>query len=200
MTLVQTGRMLHNDVLDRLAALPPSAERDRFIGFVEATGGESVRRDGGPEHITASCFVFTPDLQRTLLCFHRKGHFWVQLGGHLEPEDTTAADGALREAHEESGIDRLRLLTESIVDLERHELHRGFSCKAHWDLGFVALITDDADLTVSEESEDVRWFAVDTLPENAAEGLKRRLRNARRAVSSLTPEHGQRCTETDRSM
>ncbi|WP_243064975.1 NUDIX hydrolase [Humibacter sp. RRB41] len=177
--------MLHDDVLDRLTALPPSAERDEFIGFVEEAGDASVRRDGGAEHVTASCFVFSPDLKRTLLCFHCKGRFWVQLGGHLESEDTTAADGALREAHEESGIDRLRLLAGSIVDLERHELHGGFSCRAHWDLGFVALIADDADLTVSEESEDVRWFAVDTLPESIAEGLERRLNNARRAASSL---------------
>jgi 8-oxo-dGTP pyrophosphatase MutT (NUDIX family) len=156
------------------------------VGFVEQHGAAAVRREGGPEHVTASCFVFTPSLERTLLCLHGKGRFWVQVGGHLEPEDQTAADGALREAHEESGIDGLRLLSASIVDLERHELHRGFSCRAHWDLGFVALIADDAEITVSAESEDVRWFPVDALPENIAEGLGRRIDNARIAAASLS--------------
>ncbi|MBW8810801.1 MAG: NUDIX domain-containing protein, partial [Lysobacter sp.] len=35
---------------------------------------------------------------------HRKGGFWVQCGGHLEPDDATLSAAALREATEESGI------------------------------------------------------------------------------------------------
>lgn len=181
----QTEVMLLDDVLDRLTALPPAEEREFFHRFVAASGDRSLRRDGGPEHVTASCFVFSPDLARTLLCFHRKGRFWVQFGGHLEPDDVTVADTAAREAREESGIGRLALLSGSIVDLERHELHGGFSCDAHWDIGFVALVSGDEEITVSAESDDVRWFAVDDLPENAADGLARRLSTARAAAELL---------------
>lgn len=177
--------VLLDDVLDRLTALPPAEERESFLRFVAASGDRSLRREGGPEHVTASCFVFSTDLARTLLCFHRKGRFWVQFGGHLEPDDATVADAAVREAREESGIGRLALLSGSIVDLERHELHGGFSCDAHWDIGFVALLSGDEEVTVSAESEDVRWFPLDDLPEDTADGLVRRLSTARTAAELM---------------
>ena len=169
--------MFHADVIARLAAVPPSIERDAFIEFV-SNGDFTLRRDGGPEHVTASCFVLSPTLEHALLCFHRKGNFWVQFGGHIEPQDATVADTALREAREESGIDGLALLTETIVDLDRHELHGSFRCAAHWDIGFVALADLDATIAVSDESEDVRWFPVDALPANAVRGLGARLDRA----------------------
>lgn len=181
--LKQNARVIYDDVLAQLTALPSSPERDEFLHFVSSAGAAALSRDGGPEHLTASCFVFTADLQRTLLCFHGKGRFWVQLGGHIEQADSSAAAAALREAREESGIDGLSLVSSSPVDLDRHELHGGFSCHAHWDLGFAAIGQPDDEITVSEESEDVRWFPVDALPQSAAEGLGRRIAKARQAAS-----------------
>lgn len=166
-------------------AAAPSRARDAFVEFVTASGDAALHRDGGPEHLTASCFVFTPDLTQTLLCFHRKGQFWVQFGGHLEAQDATPAAAALREAREESGILDLALLSDAIVDLDRHELHGGFSCRAHWDVGFVALARADAAVAVSSESEDVAWFALDALPGAVPDGLARRLEQARRAAALL---------------
>ncbi|WP_243062274.1 NUDIX hydrolase [Humibacter sp. RRB41] len=177
--------MTHDDVLDQIAVLPPSSQRDAYIEFVSSRGDASLRRDGGPEHVTASCFVFSPDLESTLLCFHRKGNFWVQFGGHIEPEDDTVADAAVREAREESGIHDLTLLTESIVDLNRHELNSGFSCATHWDVGFVAIADPHATITVSDESEDVRWFPLHDLPPNTPDGLTTRLDHAKTAIIAL---------------
>jgi 8-oxo-dGTP pyrophosphatase MutT (NUDIX family) len=173
-----------DDVLARLSALPPSTERDAFIGFVSSGGDSALRREGGPEHVTASCFAFSPDLTRTLLCFHRKGRFWVQFGGHIEPEDASIARAALREAREESGIDDLVLSSEAIVDLGRHELGGGFACSAHWDIGFVAIADPEAAITVSHESDDVRWFPVDALPTGSADGLGERVENVLRAIAA----------------
>jgi hypothetical protein len=35
--------------------------RDEYVSFVRASPGSALDRDGGSEHVTASCFVFTPD-------------------------------------------------------------------------------------------------------------------------------------------
>ncbi|MFJ7287503.1 NUDIX hydrolase [Curtobacterium sp. NPDC098951] len=153
----------------------PVPDRDRFLAFVRAHGDAALRRDGGPEHLTASCFVFSPDLGSVLLCLHRKGRFWVQFGGHLEPDDRDLADAARREAREESGIADLDLLDRGLADLDRHDLHGGFACAAHWDVGFVAVVDPARATTVSDESDDVRWFALDALPEGLAPGLPARL-------------------------
>lgn len=166
---------------DALAALDtaidtaPSPDRERFTAFVRAAGDAALDRDLGPEHLTASCFVFSRDRSLVLLCLHRKGRFWVQFGGHLESQDPGLATAALREAREESGIATLGLDDDAVADLDRHDLHGGFSCAVHWDVGFVATADPATRTIVSHESEDVRWFPVDALPAPLAPGLPRRL-------------------------
>lgn len=173
-------------VLDELGAWTPTdpgqrALLQRFRTLVAERGAVALDRDGGPEHLTGSCWVLSADLTRVLLCFHRKGRFWVQTGGHVEAGDRSLAAAALREAREETGIDELRLLgghdgSARPTDVDRHDLASAFgACRAHWDVGFAALAPDDAAPTVSAESEDVAWFAVDALPADAAPGLGHRL-------------------------
>ncbi|WP_435738514.1 NUDIX domain-containing protein [Cellulosimicrobium sp. PMB13] len=155
------------------AARPDSARPDAARQGVARA--DAVRREGGPQHLTASCFVLSPDLSRVLLCFHRKGQFWVQVGGHVEPGDATLADAAYREAREESGLVGLSPFEPDgegpqadpapPVDVHRHDLAAAFgSCRTHWDVGFVAFADPVVRTTVSDESEDVAWFAVDDLP------------------------------------
>jgi 8-oxo-dGTP pyrophosphatase MutT (NUDIX family) len=98
----------------------------------------------------------------------------VQVGGHVDAEDATVAEAAQREAREETGIPGIELLTGRIADLNRHDLHGGFSCAAHWDVGFVAIADPGEHIVVSDESEDVRWFPVDALPADSAEGIEHR--------------------------
>lgn len=64
------------------------------------------------KHDTASAFVFhhDPDLGwRVGLIKHPLFGVWMQPGGHVE-DDETPFEAALREAREETGLDRLRLL------------------------------------------------------------------------------------------
>lgn len=172
-------------MLISLRALPESGPRDEYLRFLNEAGDAALRRDGGPEHVTGSCFVFSPGFDRVLLCFHRKGQFWVQFGGHLEPEDASVAEAAQREAREESGIGDLVLLSPAIMDLDRHDLHSGFSCTAHWDVGFAAVISPNVMTSVSHESEDVRWFPINDLPAQVPASFSVRLEQVRRAAMAL---------------
>lgn len=128
-----------------------------------------------PHSSTDACDVAEGAQHPARRPLHRKGRFWVQFGGHLEPGDRSLADAARREAREESGIADLDLLDTSIADLDRHDLNGGFACAAHRDVGFVAVVEPARTTTVSEESDDVRWFALDALPEGLAPGLPARL-------------------------
>ena len=89
-----------------------------------------------PGHITASAWI----LRRgsVLLTHHRKLDRWFQLGGHLEPGETVA-EGALREAAEESGLTGLRFLNEDIFDVDVHLIPaRGTSpAHLHYDIRFL---------------------------------------------------------------
>lgn len=161
-----------------LATWPASHPlRDRYLRFLTARGGSAMHRDGGPEHVTTSCFVFSHDFSQVLLCFHRKGRFWVQLGGHIERGDADPAAAAFREAAEESGLRTISPLSRSALDLHRHDLHAAWgTCSAHWDIGYAGVTDPGTDLTVSPESEEVRWFPLYDLPTDVPPaGWRRRL-------------------------
>ncbi|MFE6234324.1 NUDIX hydrolase [Cellulosimicrobium sp. NPDC057862] len=205
MTALDAAALLARDALARLDRWEPvngeqTALAAEYRAFLRGDGGtgaraDAVRRDGGPQHLTASCFVLSPDLDRVLLCFHRKGQFWVQVGGHTEPGDTTLAGSAYREAREESGIaglvpfdpdpdpsagTRTGLRADAVpaapVDVHRHDLAAAFgTCRTHWDVGFVAFADPEARTAVSDESEDVAWFPVDALPAGTPDDFPVRL-------------------------
>lgn len=173
-------------VLTHLQSLNPADVdkrqlRDSYIDAVENRGEAMLWKGRADHHITASCFVLSPALDQILLTYHRKGQFWVQFGGHLEPTDQSLDAAALREAREESGIDTLRLIG-GVVDLDRHDLHGGFTCRTHWDVGFAALVDPLTPIAVSDESEDVAWWPIARLPEGTTADLPRRID---RAVASL---------------
>lgn len=168
-----------SDVLDEWTPRDPGqgALLEEYRAFVAAAGPAAVDRSLAPAHLTASCFVLTPDLSRVLLCFHRKGQFWVQLGGHLEAGDASLAEAAYREGREEGGIVSLAPGGRLPVDVHRHALSPAFGhCREHWDVGFVAYASPDAVPVVSDESEQVAWFGVDDLPAGTPDDVAGRLR------------------------
>lgn len=163
---------------------PTAAQETLRLGYLEhlAAHPDGVWKTGPPEHLTASCMVFDPSLQRVLLTLHRKGRFWVQLGGHCEPGDASLAATALREGGEESGVADLRLLPGP-VDLDRHALNAAFGrCREHLDVAYAAVAAGDAVPAVSHESDDVAWWPLQALPADVVPDLPARLH---RAVSGV---------------
>ncbi|WP_406392286.1 NUDIX hydrolase [Streptomyces sp. NBC_00887] len=110
----------------------------------------------GAGHLTASALVIDPERGRVLLTLHRKLQMWLQMGGHCEPQDSTLASAALREATEESGIAGLTLLPGGPVRLDRHPIPA--PCHWHLDVQYAATPPAGATERISEESLDLRWF------------------------------------------
>ena len=159
---------------------------------------DGIWRSGPPAHLTASCFVLDPDASKVLLTLHRKGGFWVQFGGHLEPTDATLAGAALREATEESGLASLVLLPAP-VGLHRHRLSAAFGrCREHLDVTYAAIAPLGAVPAVSAESQDVAWWPVGALPATAVPDLAGRLAQVR-AVVRARPGAGQPGRSSDSS-
>jgi 8-oxo-dGTP pyrophosphatase MutT (NUDIX family) len=76
-------------------------------------------REQPEAHFTASAVVTDEAVEQTLLVHHRKSGSWFQPGGHFEPEDVSAAEAAMREAREETGL-AVRLGRPEPFDVDIH--------------------------------------------------------------------------------
>ncbi|MEU3335508.1 NUDIX hydrolase [Streptomyces sp. NPDC002144] len=128
-------------------------------------------------HITASALVIDPSRGRVLLTLHRKLRMWLQMGGHCEPQDASLEAAALREATEESGVTGLTLLPGGPVRLDRHPIPA--PCHWHFDVQYAVLAPPEADVTISDESLDVRWFPYGEVADVADESVVRLLEATR---------------------
>jgi 8-oxo-dGTP pyrophosphatase MutT (NUDIX family) len=142
--------------------------RQAFLGFLAARE-DSCARSCEAGHLTASAVVLDADRRHVLLTLHPRVGRWLQLGGHCEPEDTSLAEAALREAREESGIDGLRMDPEP-VHLDVHPITCSLGVPTrHFDVRFAVQAPRGARPVRSEESDDLRWWPVDALPAGSAD-------------------------------
>ena len=125
-----------------------------------------------PGHITASALVLDHTGEHALLTLHPRVGRWLQLGGHCEPTDTDILAAALREASEESGITGLRL-DPRLAAVHVHPVTCSLGVPTrHLDLQFVAHASAGAQISISDESVDLRWWPVDALPPDADDALR----------------------------
>jgi ADP-ribose pyrophosphatase YjhB (NUDIX family) len=116
------------------------------------------------QHVTASALLVRPADQTVLLTLHAVNKRWAQLGGHLEPHDESLAAAVLREAHEESGVAEMTL--GPLLGIGRYD---GARChppvrRTHFDVRYLVL-TDQDETTISDESDDLAWWPLASLPD-----------------------------------
>jgi 8-oxo-dGTP pyrophosphatase MutT (NUDIX family) len=116
-----------------------------------------------PLHLTGSALIVHPPTRRVLLRWHVRQQAWLQVGGHADPGETEPLTVALREAHEETGLEDLvpwpdpALVHLTVVPVPasvREPAHE------HADLRFV-LATGNPDAARPEnDAAEVRWLSI----------------------------------------
>lgn len=137
--------------------------RHAVLAFVHGRTDACIR-ECEPGHITASTLVLDHSGSQVLLTLHPRLGRWVQLGGHCEDDDGDILAAALREATEESGVAGLRIHPE-LIAIHVHPVTCSLGIPTrHLDLQFVARAPAGAQITLSDESDDLRWWPADALP------------------------------------
>ncbi|MDQ6524427.1 NUDIX domain-containing protein [Nocardioides sp. LHD-245] len=161
---------LHADALGVLTdwrAPDPAEEalRRRYVAHLASTP-DGMWRSSYPDHLTAGTLVLDAVGERVLLNLHRKAGRWFHFGGHAEEGDPTLAAVALREAHEESGLDELDFHPEPLqLDVHVVPFCDPRGGVSHLDVRYAARARPGARETVSDESLALRWWPLDGLPD-----------------------------------
>jgi 8-oxo-dGTP pyrophosphatase MutT (NUDIX family) len=147
--------LLSLDLSDRPEEM---ACRQRMIELLDSCPN-CFRRNAFPAHFTGSAFVVSADGARSLLHHHRKLDRWLQFGGHCDGEEDVLSV-AQREANEESGIQGLVVASSRPFDLDIHEIpaFADEPTHLHYDIRYVLIAPEQAEIQTSPESKEVRWF------------------------------------------
>lgn len=124
-----------------------------------------------PGHFTASCYVID-DAGRLLLHHHRRLDRWLQMGGHVEGDESPER-AALREGAEESGLRDLALATGGLFDLDIHGIPAALRLDGltepdhdHYDLRYLARTASPEAVALDRaESNDLAWVTLDRAAE-----------------------------------
>ncbi len=160
------------DTLTRWHATDPGQDtlRHAVLAFLAART-DGCLRECAPGHVTGSALVLDHTGTRALLTLHPRFGRWLQLGGHCEPTDSDVVAAALREATEESGIEGLEI-DPVMAALHVHPVTCSLGVPTrHLDMQFIVRAPADAEIVVSDESVDLRWWPLDALPDDCDFGL-----------------------------
>ncbi len=145
---------------------------DQTIDWIREYGEFAFVKSNMKWHITGSMLITNMEKTKVLLMFHKKLQFWVQFGGHCDGETDVLAV-AIREFHEESGIEIDPLIYDGIFDMHVHSIPidpKWTPAHIHHDILYLASISEDTPFTRQEsEVDDIAWFDIDGIEKYIAE-------------------------------
>ena len=139
-------------------------------------------RENVVAHMTASAWVVNKDRSKVLMVYHNIYKSWSWLGGHADNEQDLL-QVAVREAKEESGLARVRPVSEDIYSLEvmtvdGHE-KRGAYVGSHLHLNVTYLLEadeNDALFSKADENSGAAWFGLeDSLKASSEPWIRQRI-------------------------
>ena len=158
------------EIYEQIKAYRPWNEQERqdqvlILDFLRKNS-DAFYRTNLLAHMTASAWVVNPQRSKVLMVYHRLYDSWSWAGGHADGEEDLLAV-ALREVREETGVQRLRPVTEEIYSLEvltvdGHEKHgRYVPSHLHLNVTYLLEAEEDQPLRVCEaENSGVAWFSL----------------------------------------
>lgn len=143
-----------------------AADREEILRQLE-TFPDIYMRENRNAHMTASSWIVNSSRTKVLMVYHNIYDSWSWSGGHADGDEDLLSV-ALREAMEETGIRRVRPVTDLIYSLEiltvDGHVKRGKYVSSHLHLNITYLLeADENDMLHKKDDENsgVAWFALD---------------------------------------
>ncbi|MEQ8715504.1 MAG: NUDIX hydrolase [Cyclobacteriaceae bacterium] len=117
-------------------------------------------------HLTASCWVLNHDHSQVLMLHHAKLNKWLQPGGHADGDENLLRV-AQKELDEETGLTDYELISESIFDLDIHDIpeRKGVPPHQHYDVRFAFRASLSSSITKNHESNALEWVDLAKVPD-----------------------------------
>lgn len=137
----------------------------RIQEFLRKNGIDAFSRYNYEGHITSSAWVLNKSFQHVLLIQHKKLEKLIQPGGHWEKGDAYLPMTALRELHEEVGIQNITGAMDSIFHVDIHRIPKSAHEAEHFHFDICYLFISGSDgVSIEERELDwARWYEIKKL-------------------------------------
>ena len=163
--------MLYIQQIKKFQPLTDSEKRDKqiILDYIKLVGDDILYRESQLAHITSSGFILNESMTKTLMVHHNIYQTWAWTGGHADG-DRDLLKIAIKEAKEETGIQRISPLVDDMISLDiltvKGHYKRGEYVSAHLHLSaaYVLIAQEHEELTVKpDENSGVAWIAVEEM-------------------------------------
>ena len=134
-----------------------------------------LSRENPIAHFSASAWIVNPGRTHALMAWHNIYDTWAWTGGHADGE-ADLLSVALREAREESGLERIQPVSPEIYSIEvlpvNAHVKRGKFVSAHLHLNVTYLLCADDGQALKnkpDENSAVAWLPLKEAAENREE-------------------------------
>lgn len=139
-----------------------------ILDFIK-NNSDVLTRSNKIAHLTGSAMIFNHDFTRTLMIHHNIYQSWGWTGGHADGQEDLLKV-AVKEAKEETGLQRLTVLSEQIISLDilpvfaHYKNGEYVSPHLHFSLCY-ALQADEGDQVFikPDENSGVSWICLDEI-------------------------------------
>ena len=149
-------------------------DKELMLEYID-TFDDVLTRNNKMCHFTTSNWIVNKDRTKVLMVYHNIYNSWAWSGGHADGDEDLARV-ALKEANEETGLTKLKLLSEKalgiqILSVDGH-IKRGeyVSSHLHLDCSFLIEADESEELKIKEdENSGVQWVDIDKVFEYSTE-------------------------------
>lgn len=143
-------------------------EKDKSVMlYLLETAQDIFSRENKTAHFSSSAWVLNKEHTKLLMIYHNIYDSWSWTGGHADSDRDLLAV-ALREAKEETGIEDIKAVMDSVFSIEiltvdGHE-KRGEYVPSHLHLNVTYLLEADEEETLRikpDENSGVKWFTLE---------------------------------------
>lgn len=149
-------------------------DREVMISYLE-NFDNSLTRENKYGHFTSSAWVVNKERTKILMIYHNIYNSWAWPGGHADGEEDLLSV-ALREVKEETGLTKMRAISDNIFSLEiitvNGHIKRGAYVPSHTHLNVVYLIEADEEEQLrikADENSGVKWIPVEDVEKESTE-------------------------------
>ncbi len=146
------------------------SDKELILEYID-TFKDVLTRKNKMCHFTASNWIVNKERTKVLMIYHNIYKSWCWTGGHADG-DSNLSHVAIKEAHEETGLNNIKLLGDGIfgiqiITVESHIKNRNFiSSHLHLDCCYLLEADEKETLKIKkDENSDIRWIDINKVME-----------------------------------